>query len=88
MARDVECLVFIVSGGQSTHHVVNREILDALGPQGVLINIARGSVVDEEEIIAALRDGTLGSAGSDVFEEEPFIPEELKKWVMWFCCLM
>lgn len=78
MAREVECLICIVPGGQSTHHIVNREILEALGPQGILINVARGTVVDENALISALRDGTLGGAGLDVYEEEPSIPEELR----------
>jgi len=78
MARQVECLICIVPGGQSTRHIVNREILDALGPQGILINVARGTVVDEDALVSALRDGTLGGAGLDVYEEEPSIPEELR----------
>jgi len=79
MARHVECLICIVPGGQSTRHIVNRQILDALGPQGILINVARGTVVDEAALVSALRDGTLGGAGLDVFDEEPFIPEELRR---------
>lgn len=78
MARRVECLVCIVPGGRATRHIVNREVLDALGPQGILINVARGTVVDEDALISALRDGTLGGAGLDVYEEEPSIPEELR----------
>jgi lactate dehydrogenase-like 2-hydroxyacid dehydrogenase len=78
MARAVEILIAIVPGGAGTKHLVNREVLDALGPQGVLINVARGSVVDEEALIAALRDGRLGAAGLDVFADEPRVPQALK----------
>src|SRR5690606_31361026 len=56
--------------------LVDRGILDALGPTGVLINVARGSVVDEPALIAALRDGRLGGAGLDVFADEPNVPAE------------
>lgn len=78
MARDVDFLIAIVPGGESTKHLVNREVLDALGPDGVLINVARGSVVDEQALIEALRDGRLGAAGLDVFDREPSVPQALK----------
>src|SRR3546814_6313006 len=78
MARDVDILVAIVPGGAGTNNMIDREVLDALGPQGVLINVARGSVVDEEALIAALRDGRLGAAGLDVFADEPRVPQALK----------
>lgn len=78
MAREVEILIAIVPGGAATKHIINREILDALGPQGVLINVARGSVVDEQALIEALRDGRLGAAGLDVFEAEPKVPQALR----------
>ena len=78
MARDVDCLICIVPGGPSTKHIVNAEVMNALGPDGVLINVARGSVVDEQALILALREGRLGSAGLDVFENEPHIPEALR----------
>lgn len=78
MAREVDILIAIVPGGAATKHLVNREVLDALGPTGVLINVARGSVVDEEALIAALQDGRLGAAGLDVFAEEPKVPQALK----------
>lgn len=77
MAAAVDCLVVITPGGASTRHLVNREVLDALGPEGMLINVARGSVVDEGELVAALAEGRLGSAGLDVFEDEPNVPEAL-----------
>jgi lactate dehydrogenase-like 2-hydroxyacid dehydrogenase len=78
MARDVECLICIVPGGPDTKHMVNAQVLNALGPDGVLINVARGSVVDEHALIQALREGRLGWAGLDVFENEPIIPDELR----------
>ncbi len=78
MARDVDVLIVITPGGPGTKHLVNREVMDALGPEGILINVARGSVVDEAALVAALSEGTLGAAGLDVFEEEPRIPDALK----------
>jgi len=77
MARDCDVLVAICPGGAATHHIVNAEVLEALGPEGTLINVARGSVVDEQALVKALTDGTLGAAGLDVFEAEPHVPEAL-----------
>lgn len=77
MARDVDTLVVITPGGAGTEKMVDARILQALGPDGVLINVARGSVVDEAALIKALRDGTILSAGLDVFEKEPQVPQEL-----------
>jgi lactate dehydrogenase-like 2-hydroxyacid dehydrogenase len=77
MARDCDVLVAICPGGAATHHIVNAEVLEALGPEGTLINVARGSVVDEQALVKALTDGTLGAAGLDVFEAEPRVPEAL-----------
>jgi len=77
MARNVEYLVVITPGGAATHHLVDRRVIEALGPAGTLINIARGSVVDETELVKALEDGRLGAAGLDVFENEPDVPESL-----------
>ncbi|WP_342077613.1 2-hydroxyacid dehydrogenase [Yoonia sp. SS1-5] len=78
MARDAEVLICIAPGGAETHHLVNAKVLEALGPDGVLINVGRGSVVDENALIAALSDGRLGAAGLDVFEDEPNIPDALR----------
>jgi hydroxypyruvate reductase len=77
MARDCDVLMVICPGGAATRHIVNAEVLKALGPQGTLINVARGSVVDEPALVKALADGTLGAAGLDVFEAEPKVPEAL-----------
>ncbi len=77
MARDADVLIAIVPGGPGTKHMINREVLEALGPEGVLINVARGSVVDEQALIAALRDRKILSAGLDVFDDEPRVPKEL-----------
>lgn len=78
MAEASDVLICITPGGAATNKIVNTEVLEALGPQGMLINVSRGSVVDEEALIEALSSGTLGSAGLDVFEREPHIPDALK----------
>ena len=77
MARDVDTLMVIVPGGAATKNLINAEVLKALGPNGVLINMARGSVVDEPALIQALKDRTILSAGLDVFVNEPHVPQEL-----------
>lgn len=77
LARDVDVLFCITPGGAATHHLVNREVMEALGPEGTLINVGRGTVVDEAEMVRALQDGRLGNAGLDVFEAEPQVPEAL-----------
>ncbi len=77
MAKDVDVLIVIVPGGAATKNMINREVLEALGPDGILINVARGSVVDEPALIQALRDKKILSAGLDVFADEPRVPKEL-----------
>lgn len=77
MAKDVKYLIVITPGGASTRKLINRDVIDALGPEGTLINVARGSVVDETELVKALEEGRLGAAGLDVFEDEPRVPETL-----------
>ncbi|PHT47086.1 Glyoxylate/hydroxypyruvate reductase A HPR2 [Capsicum baccatum] len=64
---------------EETHHIINREVIDALGPNGVVINIARGSHIDEPELVSALAEGRLGGAGLDVLEHEPEVPMQLAK---------
>ena len=70
-------MIVAVSGGPGTAGLVSKAVMDALGPDGILVNIARGSVVDEPAMVAALRDGRLGAAGLDVFADEPHVPEAL-----------
>jgi lactate dehydrogenase-like 2-hydroxyacid dehydrogenase len=77
MARDVDTLMIIVPGGAATRNMINAEVLEALGPNGILINMARGSVVDEQALITALKDRTIYSAGLDVIVNEPHVPKEL-----------
>jgi lactate dehydrogenase-like 2-hydroxyacid dehydrogenase len=77
MARDVDTLVVIVPGGAATQNMINAEVLDALGANGILINIARGSVVDEPALIKALQDKRILAAGLDVYVKEPEVPKEL-----------
>jgi lactate dehydrogenase-like 2-hydroxyacid dehydrogenase len=77
MARDVDTLMVIVPGGAATANLINAEVLKALGPNGILINMARGSVVDEPALIEALKSRTIYSAGLDVFAKEPHVPKEL-----------
>jgi len=77
MARDSDYLIVICPGGEATRNIVNRQVIEALGPEGTLINVARGSVVDEPELVSALADGRLGAAGLDVFAAEPKVPEAL-----------
>jgi lactate dehydrogenase-like 2-hydroxyacid dehydrogenase len=77
MARDVDVLLAIVPGGAGTRNMINAEVLDALGPDGILINMARGSVVDEVALIKALKEKRIMSAGLDVYAKEPDVPHEL-----------
>ena len=77
MARDIDILIVVVPGGPDTRNIVDARVLEALGPQGVLINVARGSVIDEPALIKALQNKTIASAGLDVFVNEPDVPKEL-----------
>lgn len=77
LAEAVDVLIVLIPGGTATRHTVNKQVLEALGPDGILINVARGSVVDTQALIAALREGKILTAGLDVFEDEPRVPQEL-----------
>lgn len=77
LAKDVDTLISVAPGGDSTHHIINAEVLKALGPNGIVVNVGRGTVIDEQALIKALQDKTILSAGLDVFEDEPRVPAEL-----------
>jgi lactate dehydrogenase-like 2-hydroxyacid dehydrogenase len=77
LARWCDFLLVIVPGGAATHHLINEAVLDALGAKGFLINVARGSVVDEPALVRALKDRRIAGAGLDVFANEPQVPAEL-----------
>ena len=77
LAAAADFLVVACPGGESTKNIVNAEVLGALGKKGTLINIARGSIVDEPALVAALKSGTIKGAGLDVFADEPHIPADL-----------
>jgi lactate dehydrogenase-like 2-hydroxyacid dehydrogenase len=78
LAKWADFLVVATVGGPGTYHLISKEVLEALGPKGTIINIARGPVIDEAALVQALKSGKLGSAALDVFEHEPKVPEELK----------
>ncbi len=78
LAAEVDFLVAITPGGAGTRRLIDAAVLEALGPKGILVNVARGSVVDEAALIDALEQGVIGGAGLDVFENEPQVPERLR----------
>ena len=78
LAAEVDFLMVITPGGAATKGLISAEVLKALGPQGYLINVARGSVVDQTALIKALQDGVIAGAALDVFEDEPNVPEALR----------
>ena len=77
LAADVDFRIVITPGGESTRGLIDARVLTALGPEGYLVNVARGTVVDQPALIAALRDGTIAGAALDVFIDEPNVPPEL-----------
>ena len=77
LAAEVEFLVVITPGGAGTKKLIDAKVLAALGKKGYLVNVARGSVVDEAALVEALQNGTIAGAGLDVFENEPHVPEAL-----------
>jgi len=78
MAKAVDTLIVIIPGGSATAKLINADVMKTLGPRGVIVNVARGSVLDEQALIAALKSGTILAAGLDVFANEPNVPEELR----------
>jgi lactate dehydrogenase-like 2-hydroxyacid dehydrogenase len=79
LAAEVDFLVIITPGGAGTKNLINADVLKALGPQGFLVNVARGSVVDQAALIEALQKKMIAGAGLDVFVDEPNVPAELRK---------
>jgi len=77
LAESVDVLVVATTGDHRTHNMVDRAVLEALGPEGYLINIARGSVVDQDALVELVSSGGLAGAGLDVFVDEPHVPAEL-----------
>lgn len=78
LAAWADVLVVITAGGAATRHLIDRAVLGALGPEGFLVNVSRGSVVDEAALIEALQAGRIAGAGLDVFADEPQVPEALR----------
>jgi lactate dehydrogenase-like 2-hydroxyacid dehydrogenase len=78
LAQWADFLVVATVGGASTRHLIDTNILNALGPNSIIVNISRGSVIDERALVKALEEGRLGGAGLDVFENEPNVPDALK----------
>ncbi|MBW0235823.1 2-hydroxyacid dehydrogenase [Pseudomonas sp. D1HM] len=78
LASTVDFLIVATPGGGDTRHLIDRSVIDALGPQGYLINIARASVVDTQALVEALANGRIAGAGLDVFDDEPQVPDALK----------
>lgn len=79
LARWADILIIATVGGAQTRHLINQDVLEALGEKGFLINISRGSVIDQDALIKALQERKIAGAGLDVFEQEPFVPEVLRE---------
>ncbi len=77
LARRSDVLIVVAAGGDGSRHLINAAVLEQLGPEGYLVNVARGSLVDQVALVTALTTGTIAGAGLDVFAEEPAVPEEL-----------
>ena len=77
MAEDCEILVAIIPGGETTEKIIDERVIEAIGPTGLLVNVARGTVIDNEALARCLKDGRLGGAALDVFPNEPTVPESL-----------
>lgn len=77
MASNCQILIVACALTNETRHIINRDVINALGPKGIVVNIGRGGHIDEAELVSALVEGRLGGAGLDVFESEPEVPDEL-----------
>jgi lactate dehydrogenase-like 2-hydroxyacid dehydrogenase len=77
LARDSDILIACIPGGKETRHIIDGAVLDALGPTGFVVNVARGSVLDTNALVAALKDGRVAGAGLDVVDGEPEVPAAL-----------
>ena len=77
MAEDCEILVAIIPGGETTEKIIDERVIEAIGPTGLLVNVARGTVIDNEALARCLKDGRLGGAALDVFPNEPTVPKSL-----------
>ena len=86
LARWADVLLLTCVGGPQTRGPVDRDVLEALGPEGLLVNVARGSVVDEPALVDALQAGRLGGAALDVFAQNPVCPRRCWAWTTWSCC--
>ncbi|PRQ57724.1 putative oxidoreductase [Rosa chinensis] len=77
LAADSDALIICCGLTEETHHMINKEVLSALGREGVIVNVGRGAIIDEKEMVECLVGGEIGGAGLDVFENEPNVPKEL-----------
>ena len=77
MAKDVDTLMIVLPGGAATKDLIDRSVLEALDPEGIVVNVGRGTVIDQSMLIEALHQGTIRAAGLDVFADEPHVPEAL-----------
>jgi len=77
LASNSDALVICCPLNEQTRHTVNKEVMLALGNKGVIVNVGRGSLIDEEELVKCLMEGHIGGAGLDVFENEPNVPQQL-----------
>lgn len=77
LAINSDVLILCCALTEETHHIIDKEVLTALGKEGIVINVGRGALVDEKELVEFLKRGEIGGAGLDVYENEPHVPEEL-----------